>query len=131
MSLKNREELCREKWHMVSKMTYEIWWILQKWLNVLLDKSSVYVFAEGMYFLNKSSPLILNFLDFLLIVWSCSNSSCDFWNQMSVFVETLHHFINCKWNFLETPIQSREIPESSISAHLFSDVSSFSKTTKW
>ena len=47
-----------------------------------VDKSSVYnVLTEGMYYLNKSSPSNFNFSDFPLLVWSCPNSSCDFWNQ--------------------------------------------------
>ena len=56
--------------------------------RVILDKSPAYnVLAYGMYFLDKrSSPSNLNFLDFPLLVWSCPNSSCDFWNQESVFV---------------------------------------------
>ena len=48
----------------------------------MLNKSSVYnVLAEGMHFLDKGSLWNFNFLDFLLLVWSCSNSSCDFWKQ--------------------------------------------------
>ena len=51
------------------------------------NKSSLYhVLAEGMWFLDKSSPSNFNFLDFPLLVWSCPNSSCNFWNQELVFV---------------------------------------------
>ena len=67
--------------------------LFQKWHKkfgefshkVMLDKSSVYVLAERMHFLNKSSPSNLNFLDFPMLVWSCPDS-CDFWNQESVFL---------------------------------------------
>ena len=52
----------------------------------MLDKSSVYnVLAEEMYFLDKSSPSSFNSLEFSTVVWSFPNSSCDFWNQESVF----------------------------------------------
>ena len=38
----------------------------------MLDKSSVYnVLAEGMHFLDKSSPSNFKFLDFPLLVSSC------------------------------------------------------------
>ena len=58
-----------------------------KQLKVMLHKSSKYkLLAEEMYFLDKSSPSNFNFLDFPLIVWSCPNSPCGFWNQESVFV---------------------------------------------
>ena len=63
------EELCCEKWLMVSKMTEGIWWT-----------------SSGKYFLDKSSPSNFKFLDFALLVWSCLNSSCNFCNQESVFV---------------------------------------------
>ena len=63
-------------------------------LKVMFDKSSVYVLAEGMSFLDKCSPLNFNFRTFHCLpeiiriphVWSYSNSSYDFWNQESVFV---------------------------------------------
>ena len=42
----------------------------------MFSKSSEYnVLAEGMYFLDKSSPSNFNFLEFPLLVWSCPNSS--------------------------------------------------------
>ena len=45
-------------------------------LKVMLDKSSVYnVSAEGMCFLDRSSPSNLNFLDFTLLARSFPNSS--------------------------------------------------------
>ena len=34
----------------------------------------------------KSSPSNFNFSDFLLLAWSCPNSSCYSWNQESVIV---------------------------------------------
>ena len=34
----------------------------------------------------KSENLHFDVLDFPLLVWSCPNSLCDFWNQESVFV---------------------------------------------
>ena len=52
----------------------------------MLDESSAYVLDEEMYSFDKSSPSNFNFLDFLLFVWDCLNSACDFWNQVSVFV---------------------------------------------
>ena len=46
-----------------------------------VDKPSAYnIIAEGMNFLDKSSPSNFNFLDFPLLPWSCPNFSCDFWN---------------------------------------------------
>ena len=52
-----------------------------------VEKFSVYnVLVEGMYFLEKSSSSNFNFLDFPLLVWSCSNSSSNFWNRKSIFV---------------------------------------------
>ena len=44
----------------------------------MLDKSSVFALAEGLYFLDKCSPLNFNFLDFPLVAWSYPNSSYDF-----------------------------------------------------
>ena len=45
-------------------------------LKKMFSKSSEYnVLAEGMYFLDKSSPSNFNFLEFPLLVWSCPNSS--------------------------------------------------------
>ena len=53
----------------------------------MLDKSSVINFlAEGMYFLDKSSPSSFNIFDFPLLVWSYPNSLYGFWNQESAFV---------------------------------------------
>ena len=53
----------------------------------MLDKFSVYnVLADGMYFLDKSSQLSFNSLNFPLLVWRCPNSSYGFWNKESVFV---------------------------------------------
>ena len=46
---------------MVSKITKSFGEFSHKKLKVMLDKSSVYVLAEGMYFLDKSSPTNLNF----------------------------------------------------------------------
>ena len=69
-------------------MKNDIWF--QKWqkefgeqvVESKVDKSFVYdVLAEGVCFLNKSSPLNFNFLDFPLLVWCGPNFSCDFWNQ--------------------------------------------------
>ena len=74
-----KNDLWLQKWHK------EFGEFLHKYLKVMLDKSSLYnVFAEGIYFLDKSGPSNFNFLDFPLLV--CPVSSCDFWNQKSVFV---------------------------------------------
>ena len=70
----------RKKWHK------EFGEFSHKQLKVMLDKSSVYVLAEEMYFWDKCNPLNFNFLDFPLLAWSFPNSSHDFWNQESVFV---------------------------------------------
>ena len=73
---------------MVTKMTFkEFGEFSLNQLKVMLDKSFVYyVLAEGMYFLDKCSPLNFNFLDFSLLIWSFPNPSCDLWNQESVFI---------------------------------------------
>ena len=55
------------------------------WKKCWINSSEYNVLAEGMHFLGKS-PSNFNFLDFTLLVWSCSNFSCDFWNQKSAFV---------------------------------------------
>ena len=59
----------------------------------MLDKSSAYVLAEGMYFLDKSSLSNFNFFGFSLLVWTCPNSSCGFSTQESAFVTALHQFV--------------------------------------
>ena len=81
--LKNTEEWCCEKWLMVSKLTYEIWWMFTKVLESNV-RPSVYVLAERMYILDKSNHSHFTFLVFPLFAWSCPNSSCNFWNQESV-----------------------------------------------
>ena len=58
----------------------------------MLDKTTVYILAEGMYFLDER-PSNFNFFDFKRLVSSSSNSSCDLWNQESAFVYNLHHFV--------------------------------------
>ena len=55
--------------------------LLNRCLKVMWDKLSIHILAERMYILDKSSPSNFNFLDFLLPVWSCPNSSYDFQNQ--------------------------------------------------
>ena len=56
-------------------------------VEIKIDKSSVYtVLAEGIYFLDKNSPLNFKFLKNLKNIFSCPNSSCGFWNQESVLV---------------------------------------------
>ena len=85
-------QLLLKVWNVWAKKNIELrndlWF--QKWhkefgeqvVESKVDKSSAYnVLTEGMYFLNKSSPSNFNFSDFPLLVWSCPNSSCDFWNQ--------------------------------------------------
>ena len=75
-----KNNLWFQKWHKeFGEFSY-------KQLKLVLDKSSVYVLAVGMYFLDKSSPSNFNFLKFPQLVWSFTYSSCDFWNQESVFV---------------------------------------------
>ena len=75
-----KNDLRCQKWH------EEFSEFSHKQLKAMLDKSFVYVLAEGMYFLDKFSPLNFNFLDFPLLVWSYPNYLCDFWNQESAFV---------------------------------------------
>ena len=65
-----------------------------------------------MYFLDKSSPSGINFLNFPLLVWSCANPY-DFWNRSqflyklcTIFQYLKHISAKCKWNFLETQIES-------------------------
>ena len=53
-------------------------------LKVMLDKPVNNVLGEGMWVLDKCSPLNFNFLDFVLLAWSYSNSSYDYWNLESV-----------------------------------------------
>ena len=53
---------------MVSKITEKIWECGEQVVESKIDKSSVYnVSAEGMHFLDKSSPSSFNFLDFPLL----------------------------------------------------------------
>ena len=82
-----KNDLWFQKWHK------EFGEFLQQ-LKVILDKSSIYnVLAEGMYFFDNCSPFTFNFSDLPLLVWNYSNSSYDFWNQESVFVQILLHFV--------------------------------------
>ena len=53
-------------------------------LEVMLDKPVNNVLGEGMWVLDKCSPLNFNFLDFVLLVWSYPNFSYDYWNLKSV-----------------------------------------------
>ena len=57
-------------------------------LKVMLDKSINNVLGEGMWLLDKCSPLIFNFLGFPLLVWSYPNSSYNFWNLESVLYKS-------------------------------------------
>ena len=57
-----KNDLWFQKWHK------EFGEFSHKKLKVMLDKSSIYVLAEGMYFLDKSSPSNFNFLHFPLLV---------------------------------------------------------------
>ena len=51
----------------------------KEFVEFSLDESSVYnVLVEGMYFLDKCSPLNFNFLQFPLLVCSYPNFSYDF-----------------------------------------------------
>ena len=92
---KSTEELSFMLVNSDAKFEYTLTLWFQMWHEELgkLSLEQRRKIVKVMYFLDKSSPSNLNFLDFPLVVWSCLNSSCDFGNQESVFVWTLHYFV--------------------------------------
>ena len=59
--------------------------------SVMKDNSSVFFLAQTSYTLDKNSPSKWNFWTFEWLGENSPNSSCHFWNQESVFLQTLHH----------------------------------------
>ena len=53
--------------------------------------------AQTTYTLDKNSPSKWNFWAFECLGENSPNSSCLFWNQRSVFLQTLHHS-SVSWN---------------------------------
>ena len=65
--------------------------------NVMKDNSSVFFLAQTSYNLDKNSPSKWNFRTFECLGENSPNSSCHLWNQVSVFLQTLHHS-SVLWN---------------------------------
>ena len=86
---KSTEELSLMLVNSDAKYEYTLTLWFQMWHKELgeLSLEQRRKIVKVMYFLYKSSPSNLNFLDFPLFVWSCLNSSCDFGNQELVLYE--------------------------------------------
>ena len=62
------------------------------------ERQLLYIFlAQTSYTLDKNSPSKWNFWTFEWLGENSPNSSCHFWNQESVFLQTLHHS-SVSWN---------------------------------
>ena len=67
--------------------------------SVMKDNFSVFFLAQTSYTFDKNGPSKWNSWTFEWLDENSPNSLCHFWNQESIFLQTLHHS-SVSWNII-------------------------------
>ena len=83
--------------HVIFETTWSGFVQILHHFSVLWKINPLYFFSSNLIQLEQKKPIEVNLYGFECLSENSPNSSCLFWNQESVFLQTLHHY-SVSWN---------------------------------